>query len=236
MTVAPDLTSADHIYYEVAKPGSLSERVMIAARDAMYATFRQRHRLTATDRIIDIGVSDVITNGDNMIERKYPHPAAITAVGLGDGGAFRRTFPEVEYLKVAPGAALPFPPRRFRVAVCNAVLEHVGSPDAQQALLEEMLRVADEVFVTVPNRYFFIEHHTLLPFVHWLDASFKLACRAFGKQKWTDPGTLILMSSGRLRQMAEHLRAPIEWSIGYTGIACGPFSSNLYLSLKHKPG
>lgn len=236
MTGTWDLTSGDDIYYEVATPGSISERVMIAARDAMYNTFMQRHRLSASDRIIDIGVSDVITNGDNMIERKYPHPAAITAVGLGDGGAFCRAFPEVNYLRVTPGAGLPFPPRHFRLAVCNAVLEHVGSPDAQIALVEEMLRVADEVFVTVPNRYFFIEHHTLLPLVHWLDSSFRLACRLLGKRKWADQGTLILMSASQLRHIAARIRTSVDWTIGYTGIACGPCSSNLFLSLRHKPG
>jgi hypothetical protein len=235
MDIAPAAKTVDDIYYEVAKPGSLSERVMIMARDAIYETFMRRHPLRAADSIVDVGVSDVITNGDNMIERKYPHPSAITAAGLGDGHQFRSTFPEINYVRVEPGAPLPFADRQFRIAVSNAVLEHVGSLAAQQAFTEELVRVADEVFLTVPNRYFFVEHHTLFPFIHWMDWSFGLACRALGKAKWSRRETLILMSAARLRQIALNLSVPADWTVGTTGLAFGPCSSNLFLSIKRKP-
>lgn len=225
-------STVDDLYYEVAKPKSLAEKVMIAARDAIYRTYTGFYGAKPEDSILDVGVSDVVTNGDNMLERKHPHPQAITAAGLGEGAAFRTAFPEVAYVQVQPNAPLPFADRHFRVAVSNAVLEHVGSPDAQEQFVAEMLRVADNVFLTVPNRYFFVEHHTLLPLLHWSDALFPMACRLTGKAKWAQPETLILMSRRRLNEIATLVAGPGGWAVGYTGIAAGPCSSNLYLNIR----
>jgi len=226
--------TVDDRYYEVAKPNSLSERVMIAARDKMYNTFAALHDINGEDTILDVGVSDVITNGDNMIERKHPFPAVITAAGLGDGAGFRKAFPEISYVQVQPGAPLPFNDRHFKIAVSNAVLEHVGSYQAQQAFVEELLRVADKVFLTVPNRYFFVEHHTLLPLLHWTKWSFRAACKLTGKDKWARDANLILMSAGRLREIARRLPGTAISKIGYTGLNAGPFSSNLYMSISRR--
>lgn len=227
--------TVDDMYYEVAKPASVAERVMIAARDAMYRTFVAMHGVSADDRIIDVGVSDVVTGGDNMIERKHPFPATITAAGLGSGEAFCEAFPAIRYVQVKPGEPLPFADRQFKTAISNAVLEHVGSRQEQQRFVDELVRISDEVFLAVPNRYFFIEHHTLFPVVHWLNWSFGLACRLAGKNKWAQESALILMSHKRLTEIAGRIAAPVSWKVGYTGIKAGPFSSNLFLSIRRPP-
>ena len=38
---------------------------------------------SASDEILDVGVSDVINDGANVLERSYPHQHKITACGLG---------------------------------------------------------------------------------------------------------------------------------------------------------
>jgi hypothetical protein len=226
--------TVDDQYYEVAKPNSLAERVMILARDAMYRTYVRLHGVSENDKIIDVGVSDVITGGDNMLERKHPFPATITAAGLGPGTEFRNTFRDIRYVQVAPGKPLPFEDRHFKIAVSNAVLEHVGSLDEQEKFVEELVRVSDQAFLTVPNRYFFVEHHTLLPLVHWSDTTFGPACRLFKKSKWADSETLILMTRKRLIDIASRIKLPVDWMTGYSGIAAGPFSSNLFLSIRRR--
>jgi hypothetical protein len=69
---------------------------------------------------------------------------------------------------VADGRRLPFADGEFDVAVSNAVVEHVGGEDDQRAFVHELCRVGTRVFVSTPNRWFPIEVHTLLPFVHWV--------------------------------------------------------------------
>ena len=93
--------------------------------------------------------------------------------------------------------------------------------------MNELCRVAQRVFISVPNKFFPIEHHTALPIVHYQDNIFKIACRITGKSEWARDENLILMTRKRLRQLA----APIKKkaTIGYTGLLLGPFSSNVYL-------
>ncbi len=218
----------DGKYYEAARPGTLAQRLMVAARRRMYQDFLRLTAVGEHETILDIGVSDVMAEGANMLEVSDAHPERITAAGLGEGAGFRAMFPAIRYVRIEPHEPLPFADKAFAIATSNAVLEHAGGEAHQHAMIGEMCRVAQRVFVTVPNRFFPLEHHTGLPFVHWSDASFGPACRLAGRARWADPRELILMSRGRLRALVP---APWRARIGTTGLPLGPFSSNLYLAL-----
>ncbi|MCW7546053.1 hypothetical protein N7I30_19935 [Aurantimonas litoralis] len=55
----------DGQYYEVVGERSFSERLLVKAREAMYRDFIDRVQPTESTSIVDIGVSDVQTNGAN---------------------------------------------------------------------------------------------------------------------------------------------------------------------------
>ncbi|WGX98533.1 methyltransferase domain-containing protein [Nocardioides sp. L-11A] len=222
----------DERYYEVIKPAGLTEKLMIRARRRMYQDLVDRVRPTSTTRILDIGVSDVLGEGANFLEQTYPHRSQITAAGIGAAPEFQQEFPDIAYHQIVPNEPMPFSDRQFDVAVSNAVLEHVGSPANQQAFVAEALRVADIVFFTVPHRFFPVEHHTKIPFAHWSDSTFRVACRALGKQSWTDPSELILMSERRLHRAVPP--AASDAQVGRTGLKLGWFSSNLFLYIDNR--
>jgi len=123
--------------------------------------------------VVDVGVTDAPFGGgstDNFFEALYPWPEQITAVGATELDRFRAAFPQVRAVQ-ADGRELPFEDGSFDFAFSNAVVEHVaGGRDGQRRFVHELCRVARRVFVTTPNRFFPIEVHTLLPFVHWLPA------------------------------------------------------------------
>ncbi|MBM6596236.1 class I SAM-dependent methyltransferase [Microvirga pudoricolor] len=219
----------DERYYEVAKPKSLAERILITARDRVYEDFIRELNPIESTSILDVGISDVLTDGANVLERLYPHRSRITACGLGEAEDFQAEFPEVSYVRIEPNRRLPFNDRAFDIATSNAVLEHVGSEQNQRHFVSELSRVAEKVFISVPHRYFPIEHHTGMPFLHWFDRTFDFACRALGKAKWAQEEELILMSSQRLKRLVPEGR---KAKIGFTGIPLGPVSSNLYLVLE----
>jgi SAM-dependent methyltransferase len=226
------LSTPGHVdtrYYEAVAPGSIGERVLVAARNRIWRDFIARCRPKASDTLLDVGVSDVINAGANLVERLYPHPEQVTACGLGSGDDFRQAFPAVNYVQIEPHAPLPFADDQFAIATSNAVLEHVGSEAEQARHVRELFRVAPRIFITVPHRYFPIEHHTSLPFLHWADASFRLACRVSGKAKWASREELILMTRRRLRSLVP---AHADYELGYTGLKLGPLSSNLFLFLR----
>jgi hypothetical protein len=63
----------------------------------MYRDFERLMVPKASDMILDVGVSDVINDGANMLEWRYPHRQNITAAGLGEGALFREAYPEAAY-------------------------------------------------------------------------------------------------------------------------------------------
>jgi hypothetical protein len=216
----------DQKYYQAVPAQSLSERVLIAARDRIYDDFVQQCRPRATDMILDVGVSDIVSEAANLVERKYPYPDRITAAGLGAAGEFRATFPKVTYTQIEANRPLPFPDKHFDIATSNAVLEHVGSRTNQKLFVREMIRVAHRVFISVPNRWFPVEHHTGIPFAHYWERSFRIACDGLGRSEWTQQANLILMSRRSLQALAP---AGVPRRTGHTGIPLGPFSSNLFI-------
>jgi hypothetical protein len=87
----------------------------------------------------------------------------------------------------------------------NAVIEHVGDDAAQVRFVDEMLRVADNVFFTTPNKLFPVESHTNVLFLHWHDERFYRWC-ARHKPALT-PDTLNLLSYRHLQQTLARSRA-----------------------------
>src|SRR6476469_3852200 len=124
--------------------------------------------------VVDVGVTDApfgAGSTDNFFEALYPWPERITGVGHTELDAFAAALPRVRAVR-ADGRDLPFSDGEFDFGFSNAVVEHVaGGRDGQRAFVHELCRVARRVFVTTPNRWFPLEVHTLLPFLHWLPPS-----------------------------------------------------------------
>ena len=222
----------DGKYYQVARPSSIAEKLLIAARDRIFDDFLERMKPLPDSRIVDVGVSDVVSEGANVLERKYQYRHNITACGIGEAAEFQTEFPDVRYIRIEANAALPFPDNHFDIATANAVLEHVGSVGNQQFFVRELLRVANRAFISVPHRFFPVEHHTAIPLLHFTDIGFRIATAATGKSSWADQANLILMTKKKLLQLAAGLNSDV--AVDYTGLKLGPLSSNLFLTLQKK--
>jgi ubiquinone/menaquinone biosynthesis C-methylase UbiE len=155
--------------YNVAKAGSLAVRVAAHARRKMYQRFLSETAIQPGETLLDVGAtSDQSYEASNYIEAWYPHKDRITAVGLDDASFLEAQFPGITYRR-ADGRKLPFHSGTFDVVHSSAVLEHVGGFDEQREFVNELVRVARRVvFLTTPNRWYPIEFHSLLPFLHWL--------------------------------------------------------------------
>lgn len=58
------------------------------------------------------------------------------------------------------------------LVISNATIEHVGSINKQKKMLSNVIKLTKKIFIiTTPNRYYPIDFHTKLPFIHWLPKS-----------------------------------------------------------------
>jgi len=222
--------SIDQIYYRHGASLPLSRKLMRLARERMYRLFVNELRPDPSTRILDLGVSDHDDAEANMMEKLYPYPDRITCAGLGEGRAVTALYPVVEYVQVTVNKPLPFADNAFDVICSNAVLEHVGGVDGRRLFLREALRVARRAFITVPNRWFPIEQHTGIPFVHFSPYLFRRLLRGTSLAYWSRPENLDFLGRAALAQ--EWPLADRDIKLVATGIPLGPFSSNIALIVK----
>ena len=156
--------------------GGLAARVSLRSRERKFRLFMEHVRPNAETTIVDVGVADApfgAAEGHaatyNFLEAMYPWRNRITAVSVDELPHFAEAWPEIRRVR-ADGRDLPFADGEFDVGFSNAVVEHLGDRESQEAFVRELCRVSKQVFVTTPNRWFPLEVHTLLPIVHWLPA------------------------------------------------------------------
>jgi SAM-dependent methyltransferase len=151
----------------------VASQVSLRSRERKLRLFLDAFRPGPETTVVDVGVTNApfgAGSSDNFFEAMYPWPERVTGVGHTELDRFSAAFPRVRAVR-ADGRDLPFADGEFDLGFSNAVVEHVaGGRDGQRRFVHELCRVAGRVFVTTPNRFFPLEVHTLLPFVHWLPA------------------------------------------------------------------
>jgi hypothetical protein len=201
------VSTATNAQYNVAKPGSLPQRITGEMRRTMYARFLSSVEPQPQETILDVGAtSDRVYDFSNYLEAWYPHKSKITAVGIDDAKFLEELYPGITFLK-ADGRDLPFEDGAFDLVHSSAVLEHVGSRENQMQFIRELTRVARRaVFMTTPNRWFPVEVHTVLPLVHWLPAPwFRGILRRLGHDMLSLEENLNLVGAGDVRSMCRKL-------------------------------
>ncbi len=181
----------------------MTHGLTVGSRRKKFKTFMKMLAPTSSTTILDVGVSGAArgVRAENFLEEWYKYPEMITAVGVDDLSAFKKRYPQVAVAQT-DGGRLPFDDKQFDVVFSNAVIEHVGGRQRQQAFVAECLRVGKRVFLTTPSRSFPIESHTMLPFVHWLPTDARnIIYQSLGRKDEGTPGRLTLLSERSLRKL-----------------------------------
>lgn len=190
-------------YYQHSKHVPLASRLSFHVRQQIFRRFMTAFAPSAATSILDVGVtSDTRQQESNYFERFYPYPSQVTAVGTEDGSHLTEQYHGLRYQSVEPGNSLPFSTNQFDIVFSNAVLEHTGCRSSQAAFLKEVCRVGKRFFITTPNRWFPIEHHTGLPFLHFLpSATYRAILAKTSYRYWADEAHLNIVSGDVLRRM-----------------------------------
>jgi len=179
---------------------TLAHRLSSFNRRRKWQLFLDELGPTESTSVLDVGYCEKeFSPVDNFIEKHYPHPRRLTALGVAAGGDFARRYPEVRVIHY-DGVRFPFADKEFDICWSNAVLEHVGGAERQRQFLSEVVRVSRRAFITTPNRYFPIELHTRTPLLHFLlpKRTFDAYLARVG-QGWAAGDYMTLLSERALR-------------------------------------
>lgn len=190
-----------HSPYSQPNVCGLISKISKRVRIKMFKTLMQLAQPTPETTVLDVGIGVDQREDSNFFEKLYPYPNKITAVGVEEASFLEKEFPGLKFIK-ADGANLPFPDKSFDLVVSFATLEHVGSRDRQCRFIRELCRVGGAVCIVTPNRWYPLEFHTLLPFVHWLPPGwFRSICRWAGKDFLGKESNLNLLSEKDILKM-----------------------------------
>jgi SAM-dependent methyltransferase len=190
---------------------SLRDHFFLASRLAeSVSMFNRRRKLQIFNHLVkpsdklhvlDVGVlGGSGREAENFLEKNYPFTSKIVGLGIEDLTTFKTEFKDITAVQY-DGTDFPFKDCSFDVCWSNAVVEHVGNRNAQVRFLKEIYRVSRLGIVTTPNRYFPIEVHTLLPFVHFLPAAgFNFVLKALSST-WKVGQNLTLLSVRDIRSI-----------------------------------
>jgi len=159
-------------------------------------------------KILDVGVSQDrqgVLPAQNYFLKTFRYASSLyTGLGIEDLSALEQKYPDKRFVRYG-GKVFPFADKEFDWAFSNAVVEHVGSEADQLRFINEMLRVARQVFFTTPNKYFPIESHTHALFRHWSDERFYAWCAR--RTPWWTRKNLYLFSRSRLESVMRRSNA-----------------------------
>ena len=187
-------------YYGYTK-WSLLSGVSLRARKDMFSLFMDTMAPGPSSRVLDVGANcDNDRQESNFFEKFYPYKDRITAASIEDAGALEDIYKGLKFVRLKEGEGLPFADDEFDITFSNAVVEHVGSRERQRDFVRDVVRVGKKSFISVPYRYFPVEHHTGLPFIHWLPQDLhRNILRLIGRDLYATEGRLNLISKEDFR-------------------------------------
>ena len=188
----------------------------LKARAKMYDRFIKICTPKVEDEILDLGATpDAKLADSNFFEKYYPFKERITVSSIEDCSGLVDKFGLKGYMLNEPHKPLPFFDKQFDIVFSSAVLEHVGTREDQAFFIEECMRVGKKVFLTTPNRYFPIEMHTFVPFLHWLPWSwFQKIVKPIRNGFWSDINNLNLLSKKDVLQISNEVNVEAVKTIG----------------------
>ncbi len=185
----------------------------LKARKKMFDLFMKIVQPTEEDEILDLGATpDVKLADSNIFDKLYPYKKQITVCSIEDCTNIVDELGLKCFCFNQAKKPLPFVNKQFKACFCSAVLEHVGTHEDQEFFINECLRVADKVFITTPYRYFPVEMHTFLPFLHWLPWNvFQKIVRKTKGEFWASTDNLNLCCKRDIEKMSLIRRVDVRF-------------------------
>ena len=134
----------------------------------IYNLFLKKISPKKSDKILDVGTTASLDDHENLLITRYPYKSRVYCLSNQNLNKFNSRYKEIKIFK-GDGRKMNFKINEFDYVISTATIEHVGSFKNQVKFIEECFRVSKKkLFITTPNRFYPIDFHTRLPFIHWL--------------------------------------------------------------------
>jgi len=183
------------------------QKILFSNRKKILKIFDSIIQVKKKDAILDVGASPLDLKSENMFLKKFKKHKNLTCLSNQDLNPVKKKFKNFLYV-IGDARNMKFKDNSFDLTHSNATIEHVGSDKMQLKFISECLRVSRKfVFITTPNKYFPIEFHTKIPFVHWLPHSyFNTILKLFGDNFFRHKKNLNLISHKKIISFCEKLK------------------------------
>jgi hypothetical protein len=196
----------------------IHERVSLATRKRMFKIAVSKLGLKAGQTMVDFGTTPDVERQDSNCMIPWFADLGMS-VALASPEDITHLATVFSFARILPATGFHYPiaagVHEFDLVTSSAVLEHCGDRVHQIAHIKECARVADRIFLTIPNRWHWLEFHTKIPLMHWLPKSMHRGCLDIaGLHFWAKEENLNLLSVRQLKELAdEALRNEFEYQI-----------------------
>ena len=185
---------------------TLRDNVAYKARTKIQRLFMNSLDPKSDEKVVDIGVTpDIEHKETNYFEKNYPYKEKVTITSIEDCNFLVEMYGLETFVMTKAKESFPFEDNEFNLLFCSAVLEHVGNRQDQKFFINECLRGAKRGLLVTPDRYFPLEMHTFIPFLHWLPwGAFQKIVKVIKRkdgQFWADINNLNLLSKRNIKEM-----------------------------------
>jgi|LakMenEpi03Aug12_release.lakeMendotaPanAssembly.Ray.scaffolds.fasta_scaffold56770_7 hypothetical protein len=145
------------------------EKIVNDARNNFFYILRKNTKYNKNKSIIDIGTTPSVSQYQNIILSKIRNNKNVTCFSNLDCKILYKKYPNIKKIIIGDGRKNNLPDNSFDIVHSNATIEHVGSYQNQLKFIKECIRISKKnIFIQTPNRFYPIDFHTILPFIHWL--------------------------------------------------------------------
>ena len=182
------------------------DSIVFYHRKSMFKTLFQADHSDLYESILDVGSTSDVSLSSNAF---LGFLCAQRITSVSDQEITSETinkFPHVNFM-LGDALDLKFASGSFDLVFSNAVLEHVGSIKNVSRFISECERIGTKkVILITPNRWFPLETHTKILFLHWLPKKyFRSLLSKIGMEFFAQEQNLNLLSLTDLRKIVLEL-------------------------------
>ena len=220
-----------HETYSEAKKSFLYkifQKITLNARNDFFNLFLVNNNYSKYNSVIDIGSTPSTDKEQNTFLENTKDNQNVTCLSNQDCRILKKKFKNIKNVIIGNANNTLLEKNSFEIVHSNATIEHVGSFENQVSFVREMIKISKEsVFIQTPNRFYPIDFHTILPFIHWLPKKIhRKILSLIGLQYLDKEENLNLLNTNNLIDMMKNFKN-IRYDIRYVKFLL--FKSNIIL-------